>query len=64
MQYLTHLIVNLETSKKWVLKAHVHTNHVVDKSVALVSFQRRGDGQPSSCITIQNVDKLLFLHRS
>lgn len=62
MQYFFYLIVHFETGKHGILKSHIHPNHMVDQRVSLMCFQRGGDGEASSCISIQDVHQFLLLY--
>lgn len=61
---VAHLIVQFEAGKHWIFKANVHPHDVVDESMGLVGLQGRGYGQTGSCISVQDVHQLLFLHRT
>lgn len=59
-----HLVVHLQAGEHGVLKADVDPDHVVDQRVGFVGLQGRGDGQPGSCISVENVNQLLLLDGS
>lgn len=57
-----YLVIHLEAGEHGVFKANVYSHYMIDQCVRFVGLQRRGDGQSCSCISVQNVNQLLFLY--
>ena len=62
MWNLTYLIIDFQAGEGGIFKANIDANHVINKSVGLVSFKWWRDGQSSLGVTIQNVHQLLLLN--
>lgn len=58
---MSYLIVHLQTGKHGIFKAHIYPHHMVHQSVRLMSFERGGDGQTGSCVSVQDVHQFLLL---
>lgn len=59
-----YLIIHFKAGKHWVFKANINSYYMVDQCICFMGFQRRRDGQSCSCISVENVNQLLFLYCS